>query len=388
MDEELKNSIKASVASPDAQEQISKSVPPHLLAGVKAAVDSYWSTEDKTGITLMRFYDENEELRLGKFRSKITFPADAESDETEGAELENPGGGAQDNAPADTESGEAENAEDDAQDDGQADVQEANLNGSEQDASKVEPIISEDDRAKFSEYFYEADDEYIKDAVISSVAAFFGLLFVKQGDDIYYFFTLERCWFGNKNNISCIPEDNYLLAIRKAEESKKFPYEHFKLYPDISGPKDNDISSYPSDIISKDYVRSNILIHRGNWPREIQGCILISNSIDIDKYNGREVLYGDDEDEALSLGKDIINICLSASKGIIPEKDKVREQFSYLLPPSKEALESLVEVFQKSLPEKQKWMSLKITKIDQESKSLFAATEPDVALDLGDAINA
>lgn len=76
---------------------------------------------------------------------------------------------------------------------------------------------------------------------------------------IFSFKTLELPWKNNVNKISCIPEGIYKI---KKEKHKKFG-ECFRIQ-DVSG-------------------RYGILIHNGNYTRQILGCILVGEKhIDID----------------------------------------------------------------------------------------------------------
>jgi len=68
-------------------------------------------------------------------------------------------------------------------------------------------------------------------------------------------FTLERKWYGNRKNISCIPEDEYIC---KKHDSPTFG----------SVYKVCDV-----------FGRSNILFHKGNVIDDTEGCILIGKSV-------------------------------------------------------------------------------------------------------------
>ncbi len=73
--------------------------------------------------------------------------------------------------------------------------------------------------------------------------------------------SLELPWKDNQPNVSCVPEGKYQVAKRN---SPKFGHDTF------------EISNVPG--------RSNILIHPGNFTREIQGCVLLGERFsDIDK---------------------------------------------------------------------------------------------------------
>ena len=73
--------------------------------------------------------------------------------------------------------------------------------------------------------------------------------------------SLELPWKDNQQNVSCIPEGTYQV---KKRNSPKF------------GKGTLEICNVPG--------RSNILIHPGNFTREIQGCVLLGERFsDIDK---------------------------------------------------------------------------------------------------------
>lgn len=74
--------------------------------------------------------------------------------------------------------------------------------------------------------------------------------------------TLELPWHDNERNISCIPEDEYLVL--KMPPTKKRKYQYFWVQ-DVPG-------------------RTGILFHPGNYTHQILGCILPGEDhIDIDK---------------------------------------------------------------------------------------------------------
>lgn len=76
------------------------------------------------------------------------------------------------------------------------------------------------------------------------------------------FKTLELPWLDNKRKVSCIPTGFYKLA--KVMSSGKIPYPHLWIYPVTE--------------------RDGIKIHRGNYSRQIEGCVLVGlEHIDIDK---------------------------------------------------------------------------------------------------------
>lgn len=83
--------------------------------------------------------------------------------------------------------------------------------------------------------------------------------------------TLELEWKNNERRVSCIPEGGYLVRKRW---SKKYGSHFIVLQKD-----GNHVEG-----------RSYILIHHGNFNRDILGCILVGeNHIDIDGDGFRDV---------------------------------------------------------------------------------------------------
>jgi len=66
----------------------------------------------------------------------------------------------------------------------------------------------------------------------------------------FSFYTVERPWLGNKQNISCIPDGNYTV---KRVDSPQF------------GPNMWEITNVPN--------RFHILLHIANYPWDVEGCI-------------------------------------------------------------------------------------------------------------------
>ena len=67
--------------------------------------------------------------------------------------------------------------------------------------------------------------------------------------------TLENPWKDNQRNISCIPEGEYKVRLRRARESATRDYLHL-LVKDVPN-------------------RKWILFHRGNTAKDTSGCILV-----------------------------------------------------------------------------------------------------------------
>ena len=82
-----------------------------------------------------------------------------------------------------------------------------------------------------------------------------GKLFFR-GERVCY--TIERPWLNNEKNISCIPPGEYFLQ----------PY-HSSRFPDCFS-----LGSINLGVgLTEKFHRNHILIHPGNFPDDIQGCI-------------------------------------------------------------------------------------------------------------------
>jgi len=67
--------------------------------------------------------------------------------------------------------------------------------------------------------------------------------------------TLERPYFNNQRNISCIPEGEYPVRLRLPRESASRDYLHLLV----------------QDVPDRDWI----LFHRGNSAKDTSGCILV-----------------------------------------------------------------------------------------------------------------
>lgn len=86
------------------------------------------------------------------------------------------------------------------------------------------------------------------------------LVMYKDGEPIFRCVTLEPTWANNEKNISCIPAGEY----------KVMPYSSER-FPNVY-----ELQDVPG--------RSKILIHKGNFSTNTEGCILVGeNIIDINK---------------------------------------------------------------------------------------------------------
>ena len=67
--------------------------------------------------------------------------------------------------------------------------------------------------------------------------------------------TLENPWLDNQRTISCIPEGSYKVRLRFPRESASRDYLHLLV----------------QDVPDRDWI----LFHRGNYPYQSHGCILV-----------------------------------------------------------------------------------------------------------------
>lgn len=99
-----------------------------------------------------------------------------------------------------------------------------------------------------------------------------GELYVVEDNKILFTTkTLELPYKDNKNKISCIPKGEYKVVKRKTKYSR-FKYEHLHIL----------------DVPNRDYI----LIHGGNYYKQIEGCILVGNRF--------KDINGDDLDDVLN----------------------------------------------------------------------------------------
>lgn len=84
----------------------------------------------------------------------------------------------------------------------------------------------------------------------------FGKLTLPSGTELY---TAECPWKNNKGFESCIPEGEYTLALRDSPVIRRTSNNQF-----AAGWEVRDVPD-----------RSFIMIHPGNWPRNVEGCIAV-----------------------------------------------------------------------------------------------------------------
>jgi len=102
--------------------------------------------------------------------------------------------------------------------------------------------------------------------------------------------TLENPWLDNQRNISCIPEGQYKVRLRLARESATRDYLHLLV----------------QDVPNRDYI----LFHRGNYPSQTQGCILVGNGRKQDIVENSRLAMDLVMKEILNLGGENINLII------------------------------------------------------------------------------
>jgi len=102
--------------------------------------------------------------------------------------------------------------------------------------------------------------------------------------------TLENPWKDNQRNISCIPEGEYPVRLRLARESASRDYLHLLV----------------QDVPNRDYI----LFHRGNYPKDTSGCILVGLGSQQDVVNNSVLAMDLLIKEILHLGGENINLII------------------------------------------------------------------------------
>ena len=102
--------------------------------------------------------------------------------------------------------------------------------------------------------------------------------------------TLENPWLDNQRNISCIPEGEYPVRLRLARESATRDYLHLLI----------------QDVPNRDYI----LFHRGNFPKDTSGCILLGQGTQQDVVNNSTLAMDLVMKEILNLGGTNINLII------------------------------------------------------------------------------
>ena len=102
--------------------------------------------------------------------------------------------------------------------------------------------------------------------------------------------TLENPWQDNQRNISCIPEGIYPVRLRLARESASRDYLHLLV----------------QDVPNRDWI----LFHRGNYPKDTSGCILVGLGSQQDTVNNSVLAMDLLIKEILNLGGENINLII------------------------------------------------------------------------------
>ena len=102
--------------------------------------------------------------------------------------------------------------------------------------------------------------------------------------------TLENPWLDNQKNISCIPEGIYPVRIRLPRESATRDYLHLLV----------------QDVPNRDWI----LFHRGNYPKDTSGCILVGLGSKQDVVNNSTLAMDLLIKEILHLGGENINLII------------------------------------------------------------------------------
>jgi len=102
--------------------------------------------------------------------------------------------------------------------------------------------------------------------------------------------TLENPYLNNQRNISCIPEGQYKVRLRLPRESATRDYLHLLV----------------QDVPNRDWI----LFHRGNYPSQTQGCILVGNGRKQDIVENSRLAMDLVIKEILNLGGENINLII------------------------------------------------------------------------------
>ena len=102
--------------------------------------------------------------------------------------------------------------------------------------------------------------------------------------------TLENPWVDNQRNISCIPEGIYPVRLRLPRESASRDYLHLLV----------------QDVPNRDFI----LVHRGNFPSQTQGCLLVGIGTEQDVVHNSVLAMDLLIKEILNLGGENINLII------------------------------------------------------------------------------
>ena len=102
--------------------------------------------------------------------------------------------------------------------------------------------------------------------------------------------TLENSWQDNQRNISCIPEGIYPVRLRLPRESASRDYLHLLV----------------QEVPNRDFI----LVHRGNFPSQTQGCLLVGLGTEQDVVHNSVLAMDLLIKEILHLGGENINLII------------------------------------------------------------------------------
>ena len=102
--------------------------------------------------------------------------------------------------------------------------------------------------------------------------------------------TLENPWVDNQRNISCIPEGVYPVRLRLPRESATRDYIHLLV----------------QNVPDRDWI----LFHKGNFPKDTSGCILVGIGTEQDVVHNSVLAMDLLIKEILNLGGENINLII------------------------------------------------------------------------------
>ena len=102
--------------------------------------------------------------------------------------------------------------------------------------------------------------------------------------------TLENPWQDNQRNISCIPEGVYPVRLRLPRESATRDYLHLLV----------------QEVPNRDFI----LVHRGNFPSQTQGCLLVGLGTEQDVVHNSTLAMDLLIKEVIHLGGENINLII------------------------------------------------------------------------------
>ena len=102
--------------------------------------------------------------------------------------------------------------------------------------------------------------------------------------------TLENSWQDNQRNISCIPEGVYPVRLRLPRESATRDYIHLLV----------------QNVPDRDWI----LFHKGNFPKDTSGCILVGIGTEQDVVHNSVLAMDLLIKEVIHLGGENINLII------------------------------------------------------------------------------